>query len=198
MNKFPHLGPPGEEGLFWLSLKAGGMEWREGAGSCRPHWRGRRERNIAESEWGEWVWWCQWMEPPSRQPREDELFSAFGEELYGECIDRISIGENIKHWKGLLTRLKEWKKRMESGEELNIGRAKEYPIIEIAARYGIEVNRFGFIKCPFHADKTASMKIYQASNKWKCYGCQAGGDSIDFAGRIGGLKFVEAVRMLGG
>ena len=34
---------------------------------------------------------------------------------------------------------------------------------DVVTRYGIEVNRSGFCKCPFHNEKTASMKIYKDS-----------------------------------
>ena len=52
------------------------------------------------------------------------------------------------------------------------------PMPEVVRRYGIEINRAGFCRCPFHAEKTASMKIYAQS--FYCFGCGAGGDVIDF------------------
>ena len=45
-------------------------------------------------------------------------------------------------------------------------------------------NRNGYIKCPFHAEKTPSMKVRFNPNTNKymyhCFGCDEGGDAIDF------------------
>lgn len=40
--------------------------------------------------------------------------------------------------------------------------------------------------CPFHVERTASFYVWP-SGRWKCFGCDAGGDVIDFAKRVGDL-----------
>ena len=70
------------------------------------------------------------------------------------------------------------------------------PMPEVVRRYGIEINRAGFCRCPFHNEKTASMKIYPTS--FFCYGCGAGGDVIDFVRLYEHCDFKTAFRMLGG
>ena len=50
---------------------------------------------------------------------------------------------------------------------------KTYSMRDILGRYGMQPNRAGFICCPFHKEKTASMKIYQDS--YYCFGCGAHG-----------------------
>ena len=40
---------------------------------------------------------------------------------------------------------------------------KTYSMRDILERYGMHPNRSGFIRCPFHKEKTASMKVYQDS-----------------------------------
>lgn len=70
------------------------------------------------------------------------------------------------------------------------------PMPEVVRRYGIEINRAGFCRCPFHNEKTASMKIYPTS--FFCYGCGAGGDVIDFVRLYERCDFKTAFRMLGG
>ena len=67
---------------------------------------------------------------------------------------------------------------------------------EVVRRYGIEINRAGFCRCPFHNEKTASMKIYPTS--FFCYGCGVGGDVIDFVRLYERCDFKTAFRMLGG
>ena len=39
---------------------------------------------------------------------------------------------------------------------------------DVAMRYGIKINRSGLACCPFHRDKTPSMKI---DKRYYCFGC---------------------------
>lgn len=71
-----------------------------------------------------------------------------------------------------------------------------YSMRDILGRYGLQPNRSGFICCPFHKEKTASMKIYQDS--YYCFGCGAHGDIFDFVGKMENITFREAFFELGG
>lgn len=73
---------------------------------------------------------------------------------------------------------------------------RDHPMPEVVRQYGIEINRSGFCRCPFHTEKTASMKIYAQS--FYCFGCGAGGDVIDFVRLYERCDFKTAFRMLGG
>ena len=54
-----------------------------------------------------------------------------------------------------------------------------YSMKDILERYGLQKpNRAGFICCPFHKEKTASMKIYKRD--FNCFGCGANGDIFTF------------------
>ncbi len=64
---------------------------------------------------------------------------------------------------------------------------------EAATRYGLEVKR-DFACCPFHGEKTASLHFHDGG--FYCFGCHAGGSSIDFTARLFGLDAVGAVRRL--
>ena len=44
---------------------------------------------------------------------------------------------------------------------------------EAAEHYGIHVGRSGMCRCPFHNDRTPSMKV---DERFHCFGCQADGD----------------------
>lgn len=68
---------------------------------------------------------------------------------------------------------------------------------EVAERYGLAPNRAGFISCPFHNEKTPSLKIYTEPGRgFHCYGCQTGGSVIDFVMELFGISFNQAlVRM---
>lgn len=73
---------------------------------------------------------------------------------------------------------------------------KSYSMRDILERYGLHPNRSGFICCPFHKEKTASMKIYQDS--YYCFGCGAHGDIFDFVSEMEDITFREAFFELGG
>lgn len=72
-----------------------------------------------------------------------------------------------------------------------------YSMKDILERYGLpQPNRAGFICCPFHREKTASMKIYPRD--FNCFGCGANGDIFTFIMLMDGLTFKEAFKELGG
>ena len=67
---------------------------------------------------------------------------------------------------------------------------------QIALDNFIEVNRAGFIKCPFHNEKTPSCKFYKDQNRFHCFGCGADGDVIDFIMESQKVDFITAVKKL--
>lgn len=73
---------------------------------------------------------------------------------------------------------------------------KVYSMRDILARYGMHPNRAGFIRCPFHKEKTASMKVY--SDSYYCFGCGAHGDIFNFISEMENVTFQEAFFELGG
>jgi DNA primase len=50
--------------------------------------------------------------------------------------------------------------------------------------------------CPFHADRSPSFTIFDSGRRFKCFGCGAGGDVLDFVQRAYGVSLPEAARML--
>lgn len=60
--------------------------------------------------------------------------------------------------------------------------------------YGIEFNRHGAALCPFHSEKTPSLKCKQGY--WHCFGCGAGGDAVKFVQMYFSLSFLDAVKRL--
>lgn len=65
-------------------------------------------------------------------------------------------------------------------------------ISEVAKQNGIEVNSSGFILCPFHSEKSASLKIF-TDNTFYCFGCGTGGDVITFAKKLYNIDFNQAI-----
>lgn len=64
---------------------------------------------------------------------------------------------------------------------------------DVFSKYGYSMNRNGFMRCPFHEEKTASLKAYADDTKWKCFGCGRGGTVIDFVMELFGINFGQAV-----
>jgi len=64
---------------------------------------------------------------------------------------------------------------------------------EVAEFYGYKVSMSGMMKCPFHEDKSPSMKVDQ---NFICFGCQEKGDVIRFASKLFGLPPYEAAGKL--
>ena len=65
---------------------------------------------------------------------------------------------------------------------------------QAAAYYGVRIGRNGMCRCPFHSDKTPSMKINETY--FYCFGCHSTGDVIDFTAGLLGLSPLDAARKL--
>lgn len=66
---------------------------------------------------------------------------------------------------------------------------------DVAERYGVAVSpRSSMVCCPFHRDKTPSMKLF--ANGFKCFGCNAHGDQVDFVMALFGVDFLAAATMI--
>ena len=67
---------------------------------------------------------------------------------------------------------------------------------KVAEFYGFNPNRAGYICCPFHGEDTPSLKIYSDNRGWYCFGCNRGGDVIDFVRSLYNLDFPAACKKL--
>ena len=65
---------------------------------------------------------------------------------------------------------------------------------EAAEYYGLKVNRGNMVCCPFHNDRTPSMKLNE--DYFYCFGCGATGDVIDLAARLFNLSSYDAAKKL--
>lgn len=76
-----------------------------------------------------------------------------------------------------------------------------HPIADVIAGAGVELRRLGRRlsgRCPFHADAEPSLVVYPQNANYYCFGCDVGGDVIDFVSRLNRVGFVEALRLLNG
>lgn len=71
-------------------------------------------------------------------------------------------------------------------------------IIDLLSEYGFKPDRKGFICCPFHNEKTASMKIYPRTNSCYCFGCGESADVFKLVQHLDNCDFKTAYIRLGG
>lgn len=57
-------------------------------------------------------------------------------------------------------------------------------------------NRF-WTQCPLHPERTPSFMADPDKQRWHCFGCNNGGDVIDFIQKYKGLSFKDALGYLG-
>jgi len=70
-------------------------------------------------------------------------------------------------------------------------------IFQVATLHGVTVNEHGQAECfAGHDKKTPSLKFYEDTQSYHCFGCGAHGDVISLVQHIDGCSFTEAVRTL--
>jgi len=72
-------------------------------------------------------------------------------------------------------------------------------IILTIEREGFPVKQKGrtlWLSCPFHEDKTPSLKINPDKQTFYCFSCNSFGDSITFIQKLHGLSFKDAIKYL--
>lgn len=107
------------------------------------------------------------------------------------CYDRVidPINDKIKELEQLL-KMSQIKDLGTPNAHLDLQRAKEYPIKNL-----IKVGYNGFANCPFHVDKTPSMKV-DKKNRFHCFSCGLDGDVIDLYQKMNNCDFKTAVSIL--
>ncbi len=75
------------------------------------------------------------------------------------------------------------------------------PILDAVQQYGVQLRRVGRTwqgLCPFHAEKSPSFNVNEQTGRYKCFGCDVGGDVIAFVRETEHLDFVGAMELLAG
>lgn len=68
------------------------------------------------------------------------------------------------------------------------------PIKAAAELYGIKLRSGDMVRCPFHDDRTPSLKLND--DYFYCFGCGATGDVIDFVARLFDISNFDAAQKL--
>lgn len=67
-------------------------------------------------------------------------------------------------------------------------------MLDLIQHFNLTLNRQKFICCPFHNEKTPSLKVYE--NSFYCFGCNKSGTVIDFTSYYLNMDILEATRYL--
>ena len=78
-------------------------------------------------------------------------------------------------------------------DRIELQKLRDLPIEGVAERLGLRVVRHKCL-CPFHDDHHASMSFKK--NKFRCWSCGEGGDTIKLAEKMLGKDFIDACRWL--
>ena len=76
-----------------------------------------------------------------------------------------------------------------------------HPLGNFVEASGVDLRGTGRVRqglCPFHEETEGSFTVYSDTERWFCFGCNAGGDVLDFVQRAEGLSLPEAIERLGG
>lgn len=65
---------------------------------------------------------------------------------------------------------------------------------DVAKFYGLQMNHSGMAYCPFHDDRTPSLKVYD--DHFYCFGCGATGDCAGFTAKLFGIPQIEAAKKI--
>lgn len=132
---------------------------------------------------------------------EPEKWTDFQKECRLGMIQAYFYTRPVGEFEGNIKKLERWlrsydfKRKPATGEitDADIAAAKEIPIEKFAEG---KMNAAGFICCPFHKEKTPSMKIYEGKRYFCFGGCGTGGDTIDFVMKLFNIDFIKAVKKI--
>ena len=74
-----------------------------------------------------------------------------------------------------------------------------HPIEEVITSSGVKLHASGrryMGCCPFHDDSTPSLSVAWVPGRFKCFGCGAAGDVIDYVSRRYDLSFIDSIAAL--
>jgi hypothetical protein len=86
-------------------------------------------------------------------------------------------------------------RRQDTLPALDVDRARQVPILDVAARLGI-THRNGWALCPFHEDGSPSLHLNASKNAAFCNPCGKSWDVIALVMELENKTFVDAVKEL--
>lgn len=121
--------------------------------------------------------------PHHRSKKVKKLIGIINEDLENKCEEDIyQIVEEQE--------VKEYKPKVK-GSGITSKIIERISIVDVAKRFGLEVDSRGFTCCPFHNDSDPSLKFYDNQGRFMCFGCLTEGNIIMFYALMKKLKQKE-------
>lgn len=113
------------------------------------------------------------------------------------CLSVLEGLRGVKNLEAQYSKLKHEKRMLEDAtiierEKLDIQAIKDNLDINLV----VTLNAGGFCSCPFHKDKTPSMRWYPESKTLHCFSCGWHGDVISFIMKRDNLPFLDVIRKI--
>ena len=145
--------------------------------------------------------------------KKRSMWSEFEKEgILGESIDHFFVREvrklnylgkdaeqlaaKKKELRNVLTAYSYLMEKFGIEQDLNIDLAQQTPIEGFYKGKLSKFRKRATGLCPFHKEDTPSFTIYTDTNSYYCFGCNEGGDVIDFVMKTQNLNFIDAVKRL--
>lgn len=141
------------------------------------------------------IQWIQAQYPEAKEPDYDN--DSFTAENIMQHIDFLMVEKRCEPYERTIRRIDARKRKSKPGQitEADIEAAREYPIQELFLQLTGEKPKKGMAQCPFHPDSTASFSM-RRYNRYRCFGCDERGDTIQLVMKIEGRDFISAVKEL--
>lgn len=110
-------------------------------------------------------------------------------DMYDDLIHELVTEK--RNWETVLKSFSYKKSSDSLINEQDVINAKMYPVTDL-----IKFNSQNFAKCPWHNEKSPSLKLYKQTNTVHCFGCGKSGDSIEVARALFNESFILAVKRL--
>lgn len=133
---------------------------------------------------------------PYKRLEDDDEFTR---EAIHAHANYLLVQEKTAQYVRVIKRIDSRKRNYSSSTSItedDIARAKDVPLVDLydGQLFGSK-RKYGL--CPFHDERSPSFYI-NTNNRFKCFGCQLGGDSIAYIMHRDSVPFVQAVKTLRG
>ena len=125
--------------------------------------------------------------------KDEDALNQPAEQFFGNLLGKMKA-ESDKHHHPIRQNGCGRRNTMQLREAATIIRASLTMEQVVSVYLPAEPVRRGFIACPFHGETVGSLKIYD--DTFYCFGCHAGGDALDFVGKLLNCSPDAAIRRI--
>lgn len=140
--------------------------------------------------------WTEFKEEGILSESIDHFFVREVRKLNYLGKDAEELASKKKELRNILTAYSYLMEKYGIEQDLHIDLAQQVPIESFYNGKLFKTRKRATGLCPFHKEDTPSFTIYEDSNSYYCFGCNEGGDVIDFVMKTQNLSFYDTVKRL--